>query len=72
MEEIKGQTLLKEREGKLSRGLAFGSPEYVKDAILRFRDARTTRTRILPYGSWRGEGLCCVGRGAEDGGDKAQ
>ena len=63
-EAAKGQTLLKEREGRLSRGLAFGSPEYVQEAIARFRDAGRTRTRILQYGKWQGGGLCCVGRGA--------
>ena len=71
-EVTKGQTLHKEREGRLSRGLAFGSPEYVRDAISKFRDARTTRSRILPYGNWQGGGLCCVGRGAGDGGDKVR
>ena len=62
LEEMKGQTLHK--VGRLSRGLAFGSPEYVREAIARFRDAGTTRSRLLPYGNWQGRGLCCVGRGA--------
>ena len=61
---MKGQTLLKEREGRLSRGLAFGSPEYVREAISRFRNAQTTRTRMLRYGNRQDGGLCCVGRGA--------
>ena len=61
----KGQTLRK--EGRLSRGLAFGSPQYTREAISRFRDVRT-RTRILPYGNWQGGGLCCVGRGVSAAG----
>ena len=66
-EAMKGQTLqYGEREGRLSRGLAFGSPLYDKGAIARFRDARTTRTRLLPFGNWQGRELCCVGRGADE------
>ena len=67
--KTKGQTLQYGREARLSRGLAFGSPEYVREAIARFRDARTTRSRILPYGSWQGRGLCCVGRGTDGCGE---
>ena len=59
----KGQTLqYMEREARLSRGLAFGSPQYAREAIARFRDTGTTRTRAIRYGSWRGGALCCVGR----------
>lgn len=70
-ESMKGQTLQLVREGRLSRGVAFGSPEFVRDAISRFRDARTTRTRILLYGSWQGGGLCCSGRGTGGKGKNA-
>lgn len=63
-EDMKGQTLQQEREERLSRGLAFGSREFVREAISRFRDARTTRTRILLYGSWQGGGLFYAGRSA--------
>ena len=66
---MRGQTLrYDEREGRMSRGLAFGSPEYAREMISRFRDGRTTRTRILHYGNWRGRGLCCVGRGVDESG----
>ena len=67
----KGQTLQKryvdEREGRLSRGLVFGSAPYVQGVIARFRGAGNTRTHAMPCGIWRGEALCCAGRGADGG-----
>ena len=68
-EELKGQTLLNEREARMSRGLVFGSSQYVKEMIVRFRDAGKTRTRAMPCGTWRGNALCCAGRatGKDDG-----
>ena len=68
----KGQTLqLVKREGKMSRGLVFGSPQYVQGMIARFRDARTTRTRTMACGVWRGSLMCCAGRGKRRGGQGA-
>ena len=64
--EMKGQTLQYGREARMSRGLAFGSPEYVREAIARFRRAKTTRSRALPCGFWRGQPLCCAGRTSGD------
>ena len=64
--EMKGQTLQYGREARMSRGLAFGSPEYVREAIARFRRAKTTRSRALPCGFWRGQPLCCAGRASGD------
>ena len=65
----KGQTLQYiEREGRLSRGLAFGSSQYAQRAISRFRDAKKTRTRTISYGYWDGKPLYCVGRGTSGGG----
>ena len=58
----KGQTLHEYRVGRLSRGLVFGSPQYVQGMIGRFRDAGTTRTLAVPCGKWRGGALCCAGR----------
>ena len=61
----KGQTLqLVKREGKMSRGLVFGSPQYVQDMIARFRG--TARTHAMPCGAWRGSRMCCAGRGAAE------
>ena len=68
--ETKGQTLLKYREGRLSRGLVFGSPQYVQSMIRRFRNAETTRTQAMPCGKWRGGALCCAGRGEGKGDGK--
>ena len=72
---IKGQTLHNvrqggKREGKLSRGLVFGSPKYVQGVIARFRGAGATRTLALPYDEGLGGQLCCAGRceGKEKGG----
>ena len=68
-EAMKGQTLQYGREARLSRGLAFGSPEYVREAISRFRGDMKTRTRILPYENWQGGGLCSAGRGTGGNGE---
>ena len=54
------------REGRLSRGLAFGSPAYVGDAIARFRNQATTRTRPLLYCSSGSGTLCYAGRRGRD------
>ena len=71
-DKVKGQTLHnEEREERLSRGLVFGSSQYVHGMIMRFRDAMTTRTRIIAYGGWRGDALCCAGRGEGIGDAKA-
>ena len=50
------------REGRLSRGLAFGSSRYVNRAIAEFRDAGTTRTCVIAFGACGGTLLCCTGR----------
>ena len=69
-EALKGQTLLT-REARLSRGLVFGSPQYVQGIIGRFRDAGASRTRAMPCGKWQGRPLCCAGRGAGKGGGES-
>lgn len=50
------------REGRLSRGLAFGSSRYVTDAIAKFRDVGTTRTCAIIFGINGDALLCCTGR----------
>lgn len=55
-------TKLADREGKLSRGLAFGSSRYVDRAIAKFRNAGTTRTCAIIFGASGGTLLCCTGR----------
>ena len=50
------------REGRLSRGLAFGSSRYVNRAIATFRDVGTTRTRAIIFGTSGGKLLYCTGR----------
>ena len=65
---VKGQALqLGKREGRLSRGLVVGSPQYVQSMIAIFRGTRTARTYALPCGVWRGSMLCSAGRGAGKG-----
>ena len=61
--------MLAVREGKLSRGLVFGSPKYVDEIIARFRDVATTRTCIIVYGTSGGTMLCCTGRRERDNDD---
>ena len=70
-ERLKGQTHHNDidgREGRLSRGLVFGSSQYVQGMIGRFRGAGRTRTLAIPFVMWKGDELCCAGRG-DGGGD---
>jgi hypothetical protein len=50
------------REGRLSRGLTFGSSRFVNRTIAEFRDIGTTRTCAIIFGINGGALLCCTGR----------
>jgi len=59
-----GLEKLAEREGRLSRGLSFGSSQFVSRTIAKFRDTATARTRVVFWGKIGGRMLCCAGRAA--------
>lgn len=54
--------IVRKREARISRGLAFGSAQFVGQSIEKFANTTKTRTHALVFGKWDERILCCAGR----------